>query len=207
MTPVLLSDRAVLISGLATEEVGQVERHLSHYLPRDQIRRGLDSVLVSCATPSPSLLDAVHAALSELHPRNENGTALSLGTPRVIPVRYDGVDLHDVCALLEVSPERLITLHTETLWQVQMIGFAPGFPYLAPQGETFFDLPRRDTPRTQVPAGSVGIAAGLSCIYPSAMPGGWWLIGHTHVTLFDAGLAEPALLRAGDAVRFEAQAP
>jgi inhibitor of KinA len=85
-----------------------------------------------------------------------------------------------------------------------MIGFAPGFPYIGPLPEQLV-LPRRATPRAAVPAGSVAIAAGLTGIYPSRLPGGWHLIGRMPLRLFDPAASPPSTLAPGDGVRFEPQ--
>ena len=82
-----------------------------------------------------------------------------------------------------------------------MVGFLPGFAYLATVDATIA-APRRETPRLRVPAGSVGIAGGQTGVYPLEAPGGWQLIGRTPRRVYEAGRVEPFLLRAGDAVRF-----
>jgi inhibitor of KinA len=82
-----------------------------------------------------------------------------------------------------------------------MIGFAPGFPYLGGM-DTRISVPRKDTPRTLIPAGSVGIAGIQTGIYPIETPGGWQLIGRTPLALFDPTRDNPSLLKAGDKVRF-----
>lgn len=121
-----------------------------------------------------------------------------------IPVRYggdDGPDLPDVAATLGLSQQEVVALHCSQVHRVMMVGFAPGFPYLGPLPSALA-IPRRTTPRTAVPAGSVAIAAGLTGIYPTRLPGGWHLIGRTTRSLFNPQDAPPALLAAGDGVRF-----
>lgn len=121
-----------------------------------------------------------------------------------IPVRYggdDGPDLEATAARLGLSPAELVREHSAGTYRVMMIGFAPGYPYIGPLPARL-TLPRRDTPRVAVPAGSVAIAVGLSGIYPTQLPGGWHLIGRTPLQLFDPHAESPALLRAGDGVRF-----
>ena len=121
-----------------------------------------------------------------------------------IPVRYggdDGPDLDHVAHLLGIRNDEVIALHTGQVYRVQMIGFAPGFPYIGPLPPEL-TLPRRSTPRTAVPAGSVAIAAGMTGIYPQRLPGGWHIIGRTDVILFDPLRSPPALLQPGDGVRF-----
>ncbi len=126
--------------------------------------------------------------------------------PRVVTVavRYGGVfgpDLEEVAALLGITPAEVIRLHTAQIYRVLMIGFTPGFAYagiLPP----VLHLPRRSTPRTAVPRGSVAIAAGLTGIYPAVLPGGWHLLGHTELELFDPQREPPCLLRPGDGLQF-----
>lgn len=118
-----------------------------------------------------------------------------------VEVRYDGADLDAVAELLELSVEELIAHHTGQDWTVAFGGFAPGFGYLAPT-RTSLPVPRRASPRTRVPAGSVALADQWSAIYPTASPGGWQLIGSTELALFDAEADPPAILRPGSRVRF-----
>lgn len=132
-----------------------------------------------------------------------DATAARLEPRRVeIPVCYGGEfgpDLSLVAERAGVSPEQVRTLHRETEYWVQAIGFAPGFPYLGGLPPTLA-TPRRATPRTLVPAGSVAIGGAQTGIYPFATPGGWNIIGRTPSALFDANQTEPALLRMGDRV-------
>lgn len=128
--------------------------------------------------------------------------------PRVveIAVRYggaDGPDLDDVARQLAVTPDQVIALHIAQPRRVLMLGFAPGFPYIGPLPPAL-TLPRRATPRTAVPPGSVAIAAGMTGVYPQRLPGGWHLIGRTDAVLFDPHRTPPSLLQAGDYVRFVA---
>jgi len=121
-----------------------------------------------------------------------------------IPVAYggdDGPDLAAVAAHTGLAAETVVRLHTTTDHVVGMIGFAPGFPYLLGLPATL-EVPRRATPRTNVPAGSVAIAERQTGIYPRTSPGGWHVIGRTSNAMFDARRDPPALLRAGDRVRF-----
>lgn len=120
-----------------------------------------------------------------------------------IPVVYDGPDLADVARSLGFSAEEVVARHTGTPWTVAFTGFAPGFGYLT-GGDPVFDVPRRESPRTRVPAGSVGLAGRFSGVYPTDSPGGWQLIGRTGERMWDLDRAEPALLVPGAAVTFEA---
>lgn len=128
------------------------------------------------------------------------------GPPTVcVPVQYAGDDLDTVAAALGSSREAVVEMHSEGEYTVAFMGFSPGFPYLvAAQPSRLLDLPRLDTPRTEVPEGSVAVAAGYCGIYPRASPGGWNLLGRTGVVLFDPKRERPALLEPGMRVRFEA---
>jgi KipI family sensor histidine kinase inhibitor len=121
-----------------------------------------------------------------------------------IPVVYGGEtgpDLDAVAAYHGLSIEEVIGLHTGTVYRVYMIGFTPGFPYMGELPEAL-DTPRRDTPRTHIPKGSVAIAQRQTGIYPMVSPGGWQIIGRTPLALFDPHKANPSFLTMGDAVRF-----
>ncbi len=126
------------------------------------------------------------------------------GSPQAIsiPTRYDGADLQAIAASLGASSEAVVELHSGAEYTVAFMGFAPGFPYLIGLPPEL-ELPRLATPRTQVPAGSVAVAAGYCGIYPRSSPGGWNLLGRTDVVLFDAEQSPPALLAPGTRVRFE----
>lgn len=123
-----------------------------------------------------------------------------------IPVLYggdSGPDLETSAAALSLSVDELIRRHCATAYQVAMLGFAPGFPYLLGL-DPALALPRLDRPRTRVPAGSVGIGGRQTGVYPQAGAGGWRLLGRTPLRLFDVARGRPALVQAGDQVRFVA---
>lgn len=120
-----------------------------------------------------------------------------------LPVTYGGEDLAAVADLLGLSPEGVVAAHTGHVWTVAFCGFSPGFAYLT-CAELGWHVPRRDTPRTRVPAGSVGFAGEYCGCYPTPSPGGWQLIGRTETRLFDPAADPPALLTPGTRVRFEA---
>lgn len=119
-----------------------------------------------------------------------------------IQVRYDGEDLDDVARRTNMSRDSVIDLHSTREYRVYMLGFAPGFAYLGDLDERL-SLPRRDSPRKRVPAGSVAIAENQTAVYPSSTPGGWHLIGRTEAIMFDISRDPPSLLAPGDRVRFE----
>ncbi|MFV9510047.1 5-oxoprolinase subunit PxpB [Tepidibacillus sp. LV47] len=122
-----------------------------------------------------------------------------------LPVLYGGKygpDLDYVANYHGIDPEEVIRIHTSVDYRVYMLGFAPGFPYLGGLPE-ILHTPRLDKPRVQIPAGSVGIAGKQTGVYPLSTPGGWQIIGHTPVPLFDKNQEpNPILLRAGDFIRF-----
>lgn len=123
-----------------------------------------------------------------------------------IPVCYEGdfaPDLDEVARHAGLTTDEVIALHTGAACVVQMIGFTPGFPYLAGL-DPRLATPRRAEPRTRVPAGSVGIGGEQTGVYPMATPGGWNIIGRTPLALFDPRREPAALLRVGDRVRFVA---
>ena len=125
-------------------------------------------------------------------------------SPVEIAVRYGGEhgpDLADVARARRLDERDVIRLHTEPVYAVAFIGFSPGFPYLLGLPDALA-MSRLDTPRTKVPAGSVGIGGRYTGIYPRATPGGWLLIGRTDVELFDPTRDPPAFLAPGVRVRF-----
>ena len=118
-----------------------------------------------------------------------------------IPVHYNGEDLAEVAQILGITPEEVVRRHTGSEFTVAFTGFAPGFAYLS-GGDPGLNVPRRSTPRTRLPAGSVGLAGTFSGVYPQASPGGWQIIGTTPVAMWDITRAQPALLQPGYRVRF-----
>jgi KipI family sensor histidine kinase inhibitor len=120
-----------------------------------------------------------------------------------IPTVYDGEDLAAVADLLGWSAEELVRRHTTVGWTVGFVGFAPGFAYLVSDDEALV-VPRRATPRTRVPPGSVAMAGPYSGVYPRESPGGWQLIGRTDVAVWDVDRDPPAIWQPGDRVRFVA---
>lgn len=122
-----------------------------------------------------------------------------------IPVCYApsvGPDIESVASRLGMGMDQVVALHGERTYRVVSMGFMPGFGYLEGVDDAL-RLPRRETPRTRVPAGSVAIAEGMTGVYPHQSAGGWHLIGRTPERLFDPGEDTPSLLRVGDRVRFE----
>ncbi|HVX45704.1 MAG TPA: 5-oxoprolinase subunit PxpB [Mycobacteriales bacterium] len=118
-----------------------------------------------------------------------------------LPVHYDGADLAEVAAAAGMSVEAVIRRHAAAEYTVAFLGFSPGFGYLVGL-DPELQLPRRDTPRAAVPAGSVAIAGEFTAVYPQQTPGGWHLLGRTDVDVFDPHREPPALLAPGDTVCF-----
>ena len=132
------------------------------------------------------------------------GVARSQSQTVEIPVCYDpefALDIDDVARRANISPSEVIGLHSAAEYRVACIGFVPGFPFLTGLPKKLA-TPRRDVPRKKIPAGSVGIGGAQTGIYPLRSPGGWNLIGRTPLRLFDPDKSPPALLRAGERVRF-----
>jgi KipI family sensor histidine kinase inhibitor len=121
-----------------------------------------------------------------------------------IDVVYDGPDLADVAALTRLTTDQVIARHQAADYRVGWLGFSPGFGYLTGLDPLLARVPRLDSPRVSVPAGSVAIAGGLAAVYPAASPGGWRLLGRTAAVLWDPDRDPPALLTPGSSVRFRA---
>ncbi|MEU3370279.1 5-oxoprolinase subunit PxpB [Streptomyces sp. NPDC006660] len=130
--------------------------------------------------------------------------AAGVHTTVEIPVRYDGPDLADVAALWGVSEREAVAIHSSAEFRVAFCGFAPGFAYLTGLAQRYA-VPRRSTPRTAVPAGSVALAGPYTGVYPRPSPGGWQLIGTTDAPLWDERREPAALLTPGTRVRFVAR--
>lgn len=146
----------------------------------------------------PGGASGLRTQLERLRPDPVEATA---GPLVEIPVTYDGPDLRAVADLTRVSTEEVIRRHQDSHFICSFSGFAPGFGYLTGL-DPILHVPRRATPRTRVPAGSVAIAEAFSAVYPTASPGGWQLLGRTDVVLFDPSRTPPALLAPGTRVRF-----
>jgi KipI family sensor histidine kinase inhibitor len=159
---------------------------------------GYRTLLVVADPARVEALDELAAGLGELELPPAEAVA---GEPVEIPVRYDGEDLPEVAELTGLEADEVVRRHTAPTYTVAFLGFSPGFPYLVGL-DPALEVPRRDTPRTSIPAGSVGLAGGQTGIYPTASPGGWQLIGRTEVTLFEPGRDPPALLEPGSRLRF-----
>ncbi len=168
--------------------------------PPDGIREllpGYDTLLVEF---DPLQLDAAEL-LQRLPEFMQDLRSAAAAHTHEIEVRYQGEDLEDVARLTGLDRAEVIRRHSAANYTVAFLGFAPGFPYLAGL-DAKLRVPRLQSPRARVPAGAVAIADEFSGVYPQATPGGWRILGHTKVVLFDAARASPALCMPGDHVRF-----
>jgi KipI family sensor histidine kinase inhibitor len=155
-------------------------------------------VVAVFADPDLVELDQLERTLGSLSPANRRAVR-----PRehTIPVRYNGEDLGEVAARLNLDPVEVIQAHAGTVYSVQAVGFLPGYPYAGPLPERLAGLPRRSSPRVRVPTGSVAIAGRHTGIYPQESPGGWHLLGRTPVRIVD--LASGWFpIQVGDRLRF-----
>lgn len=168
-----------------------------------EIAPALASVALYLETPRPfgDLARIIQAALRRRLP-----VTTIERPPRLleVPVCYEpdyGLDLAAVAQHCRLSPNEIRRCHTRPEYRVRCVGFSPGFPYLS-KLPTVLAMPRRASPRSEVPAGSVGIGGAQTGIYPLPSPGGWNIIGRTPLRLFDVTREPAALLQAGDHVRF-----
>lgn len=202
-------DRAVLVELESARWRAPLVDRIGRHLPLARVRGGLDSVLVEWAEPAAALVDRVRDAVASLD--TSSGSVPSPSRTITIPVTYGGPDLQAAAAALACTAAEVVAAHRSQRWSVAMMGFAPGFGYLVPEGPptaAWDTLARRDTPRAQVAAGSVAIAAGMSAIYPAQMPGGWLLVGRTTARLFDPDdPIRPTLLAPADMVEFTETRP
>lgn len=155
------------------------------------------TVLLRCR-PGPGVLAGVADRLRGLETAEHDTEE---GPHVEVEVTYDGPDLEDVARISGLGADEVVRLHTEAEWTVAFTGFLPGFGYLV-GGDERLVMPRREEPRTKVPAGSVGLAGEFTGAYPRESPGGWQLIGRTEETLWDPERDPPALLAPGTRVRF-----
>ena len=207
-----LGDSAITVtfaSDSAAETTERVRR-IAGFLRGERIPHVEE--VVAAYTALTVFYDSLHASYDELRtiliakcadPRAADAAVIEPREHR-IPVNYSGPDLDAVAAATSLTTSEVIEIHSSRWYAVDLLGFVPGFAYLS-ELDSRLELPRRDQPRPRVPAGSVAIAARLTGIYPFDTPGGWHILGHTDVVLFDPRRDEPSLFRAGDRVRFEPQ--
>ena len=206
-----VGDRAISI------DFGQVidptiNRHIRQTIERIKELQ-LDGIIELVPTYCALLVeyDAMLYSYSEIcniiEPTLEEGmtnTTNELVTVVEVPTVYGGEfgpDLRFVASHNHLSEDEVISIHSGTDYLVYMLGFIPGFTYLGGM-DPRIATPRLSSPRTLIPAGSVGIAGEQTGTYPSDSPGGWQIIGRTPVTMYDMSKAQAALLKAGDYVRY-----
>jgi inhibitor of KinA len=190
-------------------EVHEKVRNFYFYLKSRNLREIIDltpsfrSCLIQFDTERTSF-----ARLASLLAENEEIALCPGNTPepalQEIPVRYggpDALDMEAVCEQTGLTEREVIAIHAEILYTVFAVGFIPGFPYLGTLDQRI-RVPRLTTPRTRVPAGSVGIAQGQTGVYPFPSPAGWRIIGHTDIRFFDHDKEPYSLLQIGDKVKF-----
>lgn len=196
-----MGDRAVLVECSDRDEAAAAALALSeHPAPgQRELVPGARSVLV--VGNDGADIDTMTSHLGSLAPRDAPySSAVESVT---VDVLYDGPDLAEVAALTGLGVDGVVAAHTGSPWRVAFTGFAPGFGYLV-GGDPRLRVPRRETPRPEVPAGSVGLAGEFSGVYPRVSPGGWQLVGRTDAPLWDERRDPPALLRPGTVVHFRA---
>ena len=183
-------------------EVDDAEQALAVY---DEARRRGVEASDMVAAARTVLFEGVRDvdALAASLPSWRRTTAWAAGDLVEVPTTYDGEDLDDVARRWDMTRDEVVATHTGTEQVVAFCGFAPGFPYCTGLPERLA-VPRLDSPRTRVPAGSVGLAGPFTGIYPTASPGGWRLVGRTDLVLWDADRDPPATLAPGTRVRFVA---
>lgn len=211
-----MGDRGLLValgSGIDPDVNRRVQR-LHRRLSRERLRGVVETVpayasLLIVYDPlraAPEALKRHVLGLCEMDEGDEGDTPhKTLEIPVVYGGEY-GPDLEFVADLHGLTEEEVVRLHSGTVYRVYMIGFTPGYPYMG-ELPAALDTPRRKTPRTRIPKGSVAIAQRQTGIYPVVSPGGWQIIGRTPVDLFDARLENPSLLSIGDAVSFAPISP
>lgn len=192
-------ERAVLL------EVSSIEEVLGAYDAVQDLRLGgVEDVVPAAVTLLVSFVDAgsLQQALPGLRRLDRTPSEHEPGELVRIPVVYDGADLDDVAEMTGLSRDEVVAMHSGTEYTVAFNGFSPGFAYLIGLDERL-RVPRRPTPRTSVPGGSVAMTGGFTSVYPRPSPGGWQLLGRSEASMWDSGRERPSLLGPGMRVRFE----
>ncbi|MFF1383921.1 carboxyltransferase domain-containing protein [Arthrobacter sp. NPDC058288] len=192
--------RAVLAELPGTQEVLALQTLLLESPLPGQVDVLAAAQTVMVRADSPAAARRMGALLLEL---DLTARAKQDGGLVFIDTVYDGEDLAEVGRLTGLGAEGVIKAHTGQVWTVAFAGFAPGFGYMVGENQTL-EVPRRSSPRTAVPAGSVALAGNYSAVYPRRSPGGWQLIGRTGARMWDLDRAEPALASPGHRVQFRA---
>ena len=199
---------AIKVGETISPEINLAVRNLSVILENQQIPAVLDIVPTYCSIlinydPLISSLDELAIKIKDL---GKNINDSTVGSPRTIeiPTVYGGAygpELGYVAQFNGLTELQVIDIHSGTDYLVYAMGFTPGFTYLGGLSDKIV-TPRLQTPRTEIPAGSVGIAEQQTGIYPIESPGGWQLIGRTPVNLFDPTKSPPVIVEPGDYIRF-----
>lgn len=179
------------------------------YLIEHQGKKGFGEVILgykALLVHYDPMVFTYREVVAELEKMVEEISTAALPPSRLveIPTLYGdkwGPDLEDVAEYNGLTPEEVISIHSNTDYLVYFLGFTPGFPFLGGMSEKIA-TPRLPSPRLSIPAGSVGIANNQTGLYPTASPGGWRLIGRTPLRFYDPSSEQPFLLQAGDHVRF-----
>lgn len=206
-------DNAVLVEWPCTGFNAAVSDHVHRLAAQlrltpifTEVMPGYDSLVVSFDAAVLSLASVrtqIEAALARSHDISAAATSRLVDIP-VIYGGEDGPDLEAMAQKIGKAPHDVIALHSDPEYRVCMMGFIPGFAFLS-EVDPLLHHPRHATPRSFVPAGSVGIANWQTGIYGLASPGGWQIIGRTAVDMFDANREKPFLVEAGDRIRFVPQ--
>ena len=192
--------RAVLAELTGTQDVLALQTLLLESPLPGQLDVLAAAQTVMVRAESPAAARRMAAFLLELDltaPVKQDGGLVFIDTV------YDGEDLAEVGRLTGLGTDGVIEAHSSQVWTVAFAGFAPGFGYMVGENQAL-EVPRRSSPRTAVPAGSVALAGNYSAVYPRRSPGGWQLIGRTGARMWDLSRAEPALASPGHRVRFRA---
>jgi inhibitor of KinA len=188
-----ISERAVALAAAIRRECADIVRDVV-------VGYGSVTVYFDPLIAPPGQVQEAVARVVRVPPASERAPGALVD----VPVCYggeEGPDLGSVAASTGLSEDEVVAIHSGCTYRVYVVGFVPGFPYMA-SIDPRLALPRRATPRTRVPAGSVAIAAGQTGIYPSVTPGGWHLIGRTPLKPYDAARSKPFAFAPGDHVRF-----
>ena len=192
--------RAVLAELSGTQDVLALQALLlEHPLPGQlDVLAAAETVLVTADSPVAARRIAARLLQLDLTaPVQRDGELVLIDTV------YDGEDLAEVGQLTGLGTDGVIAAHTGQIWTVAFAGFAPGFGYMVGENQDL-EVPRRSSPRTAVPAGSVALAGNYSAVYPRRSPGGWQLIGRTGARMWDLDREQPALAAPGHRVQFRA---
>ncbi|AVZ71862.1 allophanate hydrolase [Streptomyces lunaelactis] len=200
MRALAVGDRALLVELADGDEAGALHaellrRRAEGTLPavREIVPAARTVLLDGLDDPGTFARELTAWEIPALHARVEDAIE--------VPVRYDGPDLAAVAALWQVTEEEVAQIHSAAEFRVAFCGFAPGFGYLTGLPQRYA-VPRRVTPRSSVPAGSLALAGPYTGVYPRSSPGGWQLIGTSDAVLWDAARQPAALLSPGTRVRF-----